>query len=192
MFNSPDVISSDGTEGPWTTGKKDNVEANKFLDYEYLNPKTGSMRRKLQYKKDCSPEVFWTVYEDIKAFTKSKALNPTWGPKKLMKAVSYHPNPCTERQGKHWIAQYYYNIETDEVYWCNYQHRHLYQHRVCLPNRDRTVLEVKKEHEKDHRGPDCVYETLRKLFFPVNRDLVRNIFRDEIDYQYVGKDVRKV
>ena len=109
-----------------------------------------------------------------------KYTHPTWGQKKILNIFqdSGANVILTERQIKQYLSLYFYDDRTEELY---YKSTDLSTgHRICI-DRDRLVLEANRDHHKDHRGADTIYESLRKTFFPVTRDTIRIICKNEIE-----------
>ena len=125
-----------------------------------LNP---TKRGKVQTK-DIKPELFWPVFQTINKVAQMESMNPTWGPKLILKVFqdSRANVLITERQVKKYISLYFYDDRTEELY---YMSTDLSTgHHICV-ERDRLVLEANRDHHKDHRGADTIYESLRKKFF---------------------------
>ena len=52
-------------------------------------------------------------------------------------------------------------------------------HRKCL-TRQQFIDKIKEDHAKDHRGPETVYESSRKHFYPAVREHIKVVFKQEV------------
>ncbi|CAG2216504.1 unnamed protein product [Mytilus edulis] len=132
-----------------------------------------SKKRSKPLSKDINADVFWTQLPEIKRVTELKEENPKWGPRKISEMVK----GVTERMIKKYIQLYFFDKETKQVY--RRSESLNVGHRRCV-TKSELIKIIKKNHETDHRKNDTIYETIRHAVFPVGRETIKILFKNEI------------
>ncbi|VDI64442.1 Hypothetical predicted protein [Mytilus galloprovincialis] len=83
----------------------------------------------------------------------------------------------TERMIKKYIQLYFFDQETKQVY--RRSESLNVGHRRCV-TKSELIQIIKKNHETDHRKNDTIYETIRHAVFPVGRETIKILFKNEI------------
>ena len=134
------------------------------------------VKRKSAISKDLNPETFWSIYEDLLMITKCKQKNMQWGAKKILDSISLN-SPMSERLVRKYLGQYFYDDETEKMY---FKSTDLTTgHRRCL-TRIEMVEAMISNHKQDHRASETIYESMRKMFFPVTRETIKSLYKTEL------------
>ena len=136
-------------------------------------------------KRKCStkdrPLIFWASYEQIKIITKLKALNARWGANKILTQIRAN-NPTgldfgSERIVHKRLEHYFFDAESDSVFFKS--HDNSVNHRQCL-SKDELIDYIQKDHQKDHRKSRAIYESLRKAYYPVTKENIELLFKENV------------
>lgn len=73
----------------------------------------------------------------------------------------------TERMVKKYLSFYFYDRESDAMYLKSTDL--LVGHNKCLQKAE-LIEQIQKDHARDHRAAETIYESLRKEYYPVVRE----------------------
>ena len=130
--------------------------------------------RKKPLSKDPNPEWFWAEYADILQISATKQQNPKWGARRISEFLHID---ASEKKIKKILENYFFDACVGSLYRASKDNT--VPHRRAVKKEELIKL-IQKKHEIDHRRPDAIYESIRRSVFPVVRENVQLLYKQEV------------
>jgi hypothetical protein len=134
-------------------------------------------KRKLSLTKDRQYIQFWENEEAITKCCALKANNPHWGASRVTQELQKDGLMTTAAKVKTWIDKYFVDNKTKKLYLK--PTKPFENHRLCL-SKDELIKMIAENHALDHRAGRSIYNSLRRTYYPCNRDNVSILFDSKV------------
>ena len=134
-------------------------------------------KRKKGITKDPNPESFWADMPYIIQIVKLKEEHQKWGAKKILEELKIG---FSERMVKKCLSLYFYDQASKSMYRKSQDFNS--NHRKCI-DKEQMIATIRKNHMKDHRKSDAIYDCIRGSVFPAVRDNIKTLFKLHINCQ---------
>lgn len=122
------------------------------------------------------PELFWANYAEIETIVKLKQKNPQWGANRI-KINCPNLDLGSDRHIRKRMETFFYDEDCDCIFFKSQDNKT--GHRRCL-KKEELVEMIRKNHDRDHRKSRAIYESLRDLYYPVAKESIELLFKQEI------------